>query len=65
MHEKKIISAPTCLILLVILIIFSSPVLAQEVADNTPLAWVSVLPALLAILLVLRIFGQVPQARPA
>jgi Na+/H+ antiporter NhaC len=60
MPEKKIISAPSFLTLLVFLIIFSSPALAQEAADGTPLSWVSVLPPLLAIVLALYLRQVIP-----
>jgi len=60
MYEKKPGSLPSFLTLFVLLILFSTPVLAQEATETIPISWVSILPPLLAIVLALYLRQVIP-----
>ena len=60
MYEKKPGSLPSFLTLLVLLALFSTPVLAQEATETIAVSWVSILPPLLAIVLALYLRQVIP-----
>ena len=60
MYEKKPGSLLPFLTLLVLLILFSTPALAQEATETIPISWVSILPPLLAIVLALYLRQVIP-----
>jgi len=60
MNTMKSGSLPLFLTLLVILLLFSTPALAQEATDTIPISWVSILPPLLAIVLALYLRQVIP-----
>ena len=60
MDEEKPFRAPVFLTLLILLALFSTPVLAQEATETIAVSWVSILPPLLAIVLALYLRQVIP-----
>ncbi|MBT8047217.1 MAG: Na+/H+ antiporter NhaC family protein [Xanthomonadales bacterium] len=60
MHQAKSERLPSHLLLLIPLVLISTPAWALEAPDATPLSWVSVLPPLLAIVLAMTLRQVIP-----